>query len=58
MHEFKVAIRNQKNKKNIHKKVSVSYLLCLEKMVREMMQFKENNTFKRNKRKIFSFFFY
>lgn len=50
MHKLKVAIRNQKNKKNIHKKVSGSYLLFLEIMVHEMMQFKENNTFKRNER--------
>lgn len=51
MHKFQVAIRNQKKKKkNMYKKVSGSYLLFLEIMVREMMQFKKNNTSKRNKR--------
>lgn len=54
MHKFKEVIRNQKKKKkNMHKKVSGSYLLFLEIMVQEMMQFKEKTTFKRNKDKDF-----
>lgn len=34
----------------MYKKVSGNYLLFLEIMVDEMMQFKKNNTSKRNKR--------